>query len=300
MYLLKISAVVVTFNKLALLKENLAALLQQTRPVDEIVVIDNGSQDGTGAYLDELATTQAQIHPVHTGKNLGGAGGFNAGIKNAMPSDPDWLWLMDDDTIPTATALEKLLAGLDRAGEKPGLLASNVRWTDGNPTLMNIPIPAKNWNQPTQSGLVLVESSSFVSMLINADAVRKLGLPISDFFIWGDDVEYSNRISHQYPAYFVSDSLVIHKTSSNTGVNILNDTPNRIPRYFYNVRNYLYVLKHYGRRRERVVYVFKQLAFSFLALFRKQGFKRFGAIWKGLLTSPGFHPEIEYIDAKHS
>src|SRR5690606_4998983 len=109
----RVVAVVVTYNRAELLQACLDGLAAQTRPVDAVVVIDNASSDGSGDV--------ARAHPVgaevHTlGVNVGGAGGFAAGMALALTGlDPDWLWLMDDDTVPTPSALAEAEHAVARA-----------------------------------------------------------------------------------------------------------------------------------------------------------------------------------------
>jgi len=125
-------AIVVTYNRLPLLKECIGALLAQTRRPDEIVVINNSSTDGTEEWLH----TQPVV--VVTQPNGGGAAGFHRGIREAYGRGADWIWLMDDDTIATPTALEHLL-GAATAIDNVGYAGSKVEWTDGSPHLMNLP-----------------------------------------------------------------------------------------------------------------------------------------------------------------
>ena len=70
----RVIAVVVTFNRLALL-ERLVAELRRTTGLTEVVVVDNASTDGTGEWL----AGQDDVHGVTLGENLGGAGGFHEG-----------------------------------------------------------------------------------------------------------------------------------------------------------------------------------------------------------------------------
>src|SRR3954471_9716899 len=126
----RVCAIVVTYNRAELLRECLTALERQSRPVDRILVIDNDSGDGTP---DVVRSGHPSAELVELGENRGGAGGFHEGTRRAYEDGFDWLWLMDDDTIPTETALEELLAapaaleGLPR----PLVLASRVILPDG-------------------------------------------------------------------------------------------------------------------------------------------------------------------------
>src|SRR5579859_6477154 len=101
---MNITAVVVTFNRLSLLKECIAGLKRQTVSLQEIIVVNNGSSDGTAGWL----AGEEGLHVI-TQENLGGAGGQHTGIGRAMEHGADWIWLMDDDAEPYPDALEKLL-----------------------------------------------------------------------------------------------------------------------------------------------------------------------------------------------
>ena len=72
---MKINCVVVTYNRLSLLKECLSALENQTYPIQRIVIVDNCSTDGTSEFLDSLTDTRYLI--IHSKENIGGAGGFS-------------------------------------------------------------------------------------------------------------------------------------------------------------------------------------------------------------------------------
>src|SRR3954447_15177950 len=111
----RVCAVVVTYNRVELLRECLTALEAQTRPLDRILVIDNKSTDGTA---EMVRSEHPGVELVELPENRGGAGGFYEGTRRAYDDGYDWLWLMDDDTIPNATALEKLL---DAPAELDGL-----------------------------------------------------------------------------------------------------------------------------------------------------------------------------------
>ena len=102
----RVCAVIVTYNRKALLKECLEAVLAQTRPPDHVLVVDNASTDGTAEMLREEFP---QVEVLRLPENQGGAGGFHEGMKRAYEEGFDWLWLMDDDTIPRPEALEALL-----------------------------------------------------------------------------------------------------------------------------------------------------------------------------------------------
>jgi rhamnopyranosyl-N-acetylglucosaminyl-diphospho-decaprenol beta-1,3/1,4-galactofuranosyltransferase len=105
----RILAAIVTHNRSALLERCIDHVQAQTRPPDGLMVINNGSTDGTEAMLGRRGI------PFVTQANVGGAGGFNRAIQCALDEDYDSVWLMDDDGFPDRSALE-ILSGASVAG----------------------------------------------------------------------------------------------------------------------------------------------------------------------------------------
>ena len=237
-----VCAVVVTHNRRELLRECLTALRAQTRPVDAFLVVDSASTDGTGPML-AAEFPDVPVHRLET--NQGGAGGFHAGVERAHAEGHDWLWLMDDDTIPNPDALERLVAAHATASElgpAPMILASKVVWTDGRLHPMNTARPAVSQMDglvdSASNGLLLLRSASFVSLLLDRRAVDRYGLPIKRYFIWSDDVEYTARVLRHERGYLVPGSVVHHKTAS--PYMSIDGAPER---FYYHVRNSLYMTR---------------------------------------------------------
>ena len=244
---IKLLVLIITYNRLALLKECIQAVLSQTWNSFDILVIDNHSTDGTWEYLQALEGKDS-ISFLRLGQNTGGSGGFHIGIREALRRGYSHIWLMDDDTVPDSHAAERLLSA-DRLLGKYGFLVSLPIWKDGSLCKMNLPLPGqfrREKGRLLQEGLLPVRKATFVSMLLKAEIVREVGLPIKEFFIWGDDQEYTERISKKYKCYLVLSSVVQHKTKNNLGSDISTDSPERIERYFYAYRNELYIAKRNG------------------------------------------------------
>lgn len=292
-----VTALVVTFNRLTLLKESLRAIMAQSRPVDHILVIDNHSSDDTLRYLGSIKDERLIVRELD--HNTGGAGGFYEGIRyfQEMMND-DYVWIMDDDTIPASDCLSNLQHFWQQIPDF-GFLASNVRWVDGTPAVMNIPvIESSNWNSSVhKSGeklYPLLKSASFVSLLVPRAVIREVGFPIKEFFIWGDDVEYTERISEKFSSYFISQSIVTHKIKKNAGVNIVTEKGDRINRYFYDIRNRTFRAKQAKggasiRLYERIFADFIKVSFKRNMPFRG---KKIRIIIKGFVYGLFFSPEI--------
>jgi GT2 family glycosyltransferase len=237
-----VCAVVVTHDRREMLRECLGALARQTRAPDAVLVVDNASTDGTAAMLAE-EFPEVTVRRLVT--NEGGAGGFHAGMLDAYQRGFDWLWLMDDDTIPSPTALERLLAGGERAdelGEPAWVLASKVIWSDGRLHPMNTALPAMHrldeLVDATSHGLLAIRCASAVSLLVSERAIERFGLPVKRYFIWSDDVEFTARILRSKPGYLVPDSVVHHKTT--TAYTTAQGSPER---FYYQVRNSIYMTR---------------------------------------------------------
>jgi rhamnopyranosyl-N-acetylglucosaminyl-diphospho-decaprenol beta-1,3/1,4-galactofuranosyltransferase len=235
----RIVAVVVAYNRRELLAEVLAALAAQESPVVRVVVVDNASTDGSA---DVARAAGDLVDVVELSRNTGGAGGFAAGMAVAIADHrPDWLWLMDDDTVPEPAALRELLAAVDDTDAV--VAGSRVVWFDGSEHPMNTPrskpfAPPAERRAAAGRGSMPVRSTSFVSMLIRADVVREVGLPIADYFIWNDDFEYSTRALRGRRGVRVPASVVVHKTR------VLGSTDaDPGARFYYEVRNKLWMFR---------------------------------------------------------
>lgn len=290
------AAVVVTYNRLDLLKECLNHLQAQTMACD-ILVVNNNSSDGTTAWLGSCESMNKNVH-VHTlAENIGGAGGFNHGMRWAVEAGYDYVWIMDDDCLPEPTALERLMEASKKCHGNYGWLSSQCLWTDHSLCEMNL--QRKNPFQDIRSfdaDVIPAEMASFVSLFVPKETIRNFGLPIADFFIWTDDWEFTRRISMSVPCYVVRDSRVIHAMKKKTVVNISGDTPDRLPRYQYFYRNDVYLYRREGLR-------------GWLWLIAKDGWhslkvltgncsdkgQRLAIIWKGFWTGVNFFPPIEKV-----
>ncbi|WP_091733599.1 glycosyltransferase [Nocardioides scoriae] len=212
----RVVAVVVTWNRRELLAESLAAVQAQTHAPVAVVVVDNASTDGTG----EVLAGRDDLDVVHLQRNTGGAGGFAAGVAQALTHDPHLVWLLDDDTVPTPEALAELVRVWrehDPGAPRPAVLASRVVWTDGRDHPMNTPRPRPGTTEAERRraaavGAVPVRSASFVSLLCDAEVVRERGLPLADYFLWNDDFEYSTRLVRDRVGLYCPRSVVVHKT----------------------------------------------------------------------------------------
>ena len=293
----KVVAVIVTYNRKDLLLECINAILAQEGCVPDIIVIDNDSSDGTGEVLQVFVDEGSVIY-LNTGSNLGGAGGFQYGIRKAIEFGYDYLWIMDDDCIPSSTALIALInAAKDK--KKYGFLSSKVLWKDGSICEMNVQRETltrdvKDFNPGQIKPIVM---ASFVSLFVPASIVRELGLPIKEFFLWTDDWEWTRRISRKYPCYLVTDSVVTHKSKVNIGADISSETAGRLDRFNYLYRNDVVLYRREGLR--GFCYECVRLTGHIVRVLLKakdHKWLRIKKIIGGTVAGLKFHPAVEYIE----
>ncbi|HAX50632.1 glycosyltransferase family 2 protein [Muricomes intestini] len=289
-----IITVVVTYNRKELLTECLNSLLSQTFEVKKIIIIDNASTDGTYELLNDsgyLQNSKIDYNQMET--NLGGAGGFYEGIKLADKEQADWIWIMDDDSIPDSDCLKEL-TGQAYKMPNTSFFASCVYGPEGEP--MNVPEvdmrPHQNgypyWYEKLNEGIVKICTATFVSLLINNGAVKKCGLPCKKYFIWGDDSEYTKRLTKYFgDAYLVGTSRVCHKRINAKSLEISNESnPARIRNYFYMIRNNLVNSIIYDTKGRALKNFIKYIITAIKCLFSENHrFSKFNVIMHGLICA---------------
>lgn len=238
----QVVAVVVAYNRRDLLLEVLAGLHSQSRVPDAIVVVDNASSDDSAAVVREVAPTATLIE---LSTNTGGAGGFAVGMAAAIARhDPDWVWVMDDDTIPEPDALGSLLDAVDRYdSDDLCAVGSRVVWTNGEEHPMNTPrrnpfAGRREKDLASRVDAVAVRSLSFVSSMYRADAILRRGFPVVDYFLWNDDFEFSARLLRHGVGLSVPASRVVHKTKALASTDV---DPG--PRFRLEVRNKVWLFR---------------------------------------------------------
>jgi|SRR5271169_536606 len=219
-----IAVVIVTYNRKALLMECIDGIFRQSRPVNKIILIDNASSDGTYELLIKNGyLTNPLFDYVRLPVNTGGSGGFHEGVKRGFEAGYDWLWLMDDDGVPDTNCL-KILAEIGEKGFK--YVAPNLLDNDGISHFQRM-------FENSLSNIINDRGGPFNGILINHCLIAAVGYPMKNYFLWGDEYEYTNRIWEcGVPMVTVRNAVHKHKsTKFNYG---------KCPRSFYLARNSIY------------------------------------------------------------
>jgi rhamnopyranosyl-N-acetylglucosaminyl-diphospho-decaprenol beta-1,3/1,4-galactofuranosyltransferase len=241
----RIGAVVVTRDRPMELRKATEALLAQTTPLNGIIVVDNAGNIPASITLADLP---AEI--IRFPANIGGAGGFRAGMERALACGADWVWLMDDDAIPDTGALSMLLGSLAHLPPDTGALCGRVtecgklalrhrRYFD-DAIGVERPVPKRLYSEPQ----VEIRTASFVGLLVSAVAAKSIGLPDADFFLSYDDTEYSLRLRRAgWRTFLVPGSHIMHLRPANSRMRV-NPFGHK---HYYNVRNRIVVKRRFCR-----------------------------------------------------
>jgi GT2 family glycosyltransferase len=196
----RIAAVTVAFSRLQLLKEVVAALRGQSRPLDEILVVDHSSDPRIRSWLDAEPGLVVRRQP-----NAGSAGGFGTGLRLAYERGHDWVWIIDDDGVPKSDALERLVAAPPFAAGDAAFLASRVVTPAGAPQRSYLAL-----GEPDGDACVRVGRATWLGLLVSARAIERCGLPVAEFFIWHEDQEYTERMTRSLRGWCVLSSVIVH------------------------------------------------------------------------------------------
>ncbi len=280
---MKIAAVVVTFNRLNLLKKCILSIKLQTYKINEIIIVNNSSTDGTSEWL-----LTNQDLTVITQDNLGGAGGFYKGIKSAYEKGYDWIWCMDDDTELEKNALYELVRNLNDnetkilnsivvSKENKDVLAFGLYFSEGNIYFDKV----SSLKYPILKGT----ANFFNGTLLSREVIKKLGLPLKELFIRGDEYEYFLRTKvNNIKIISITSSIIYHPPEKYFLVdNIFFRYKflfmSHLKRY-YTTRNMI-ILKRLYRRMKQESIIKRIILDSILILLFEKSFKSLFQVYKG-------------------
>ena len=229
----RVAAAVITYNRAPTLTRTLRSLGAQTAQLDEIIVVDNASSDETPAMV---ARNFPSVRLVRLAENTGAAGGFAVGIRDAVASGHDWVWVFNDDDVPQPDALTLMLSAVKELPARTGVIACARRSAHGELHPLgarwerrHVPIARADPADPP----VPVDVVTLSGTLVSAEAVREVGLPKSDYFMMIEDLDYCLRIRRAgWGIYVLPRPLT-------TSLNLGSDGSSPPWRGYYQTRNQL-------------------------------------------------------------
>lgn len=251
---------VVTHNRIADLKVCIESIRHQSYKSFDILIINNGSDDGTKEWL----ATQPDIIAINQ-ENVGGAGGFFTGMKYMYDNGYQWLLMMDDDGISDKDELKNLMAGYQLIKKEVAdeiILNSLVVdkdnhrqtaffWARGSGRSRNI--------EDLKQTLYFKDIHPFNGTLIKRSVIDKIGFIKKEMFIWGDEKEYMARALHYgIRSYTYTSAIHYHPKEKGIRGNVIPFIsrfqillkPHNMSHIFY--RNEGYIYNVYPERRDKM------------------------------------------------
>ncbi len=272
-----VAVVLITFNRLELLKEVLGGIKKQTHPIEEIIVVNNGSTDGTTEWL----AAQDGIRVINQ-ENVGSSGGQYTGIEAASKAGTQWIWTMDDDVVPAPDCLEKLLIP-----EGDALVRAPLRYAADGDVFYN-DVKKMNLNNPFSSiwdGIINkddlkqeyieAEGITFEGPLFASTYVEKIGLPEKKFFIYADDTDYMIRLVKAGAKCIIVRDAKLQRKLPVPKVDISLNWKS-----YYMVRNIIAIDRMHG---ELLVSLLRPFAYLISWTGRCKSMKEFKTVWKAFV-----------------
>jgi GT2 family glycosyltransferase len=211
-----LSVVMVTFDNRELNRLCLESLLARTEwPHLEILVVDNGSTDGTRGLLAAAAARDGRVRPILFDENRGFPAGANAGLAAARG---DFLLLLNNDTVVTrgwATSLLRHLVrdpGLGLIGPVTNAIANEARIEVAYRDLEALPGWAAAWTRAHDGETFAIRSLAFFCVAMPRAVFENVG-PLDEHFGLGmfEDGDYNRRVQEAgYTVRCARDSFVHH------------------------------------------------------------------------------------------
>jgi rhamnosyltransferase len=257
-----VCAVIVTYNPDIKLYRSLSTLENQ---VGKIIIVDNNSRQKFYNKTEFNNKYSSKIDIILNTKNKGLAFAQNQGIKQALSLDYQWVVMLDDDSIFSEGAIEKMLSAYEKYYQelKIGIVAPKHVY---NEKLYNINPYSNKGNILLIKKKLLISSGS----LINTDIFKKLGFYKSSFFIDYIDTEFCLRLRQNgYNLYTLPNIFLYHWLGKVYTKRIFNYTFNYTMsessvRWYYKFRNRIRTYLLYGKIFPRwvledIYLVFKEL-----------------------------------------
>lgn len=212
-------AIMATRHRPREIERLLTALAAQTTPLGAVIIVDNGAQAEIAALARASTVPVEYLAPA---RNLGCGAALRFGEEHALRKFPHatHIWIMDDDVVPPPNALTDLLAALatEKADAAAPLIVDEhgqLGWEAGlsDPETFRIRLESKTpaeFIERVGAKPLPFDWTQGICLLITRRVLTELGPHANDYWIRGEDFEFSLRISDRWPAILVPIVVVQH------------------------------------------------------------------------------------------
>lgn len=197
-----------------------ASLTQLDYPAAKVLVVDNGSTDGS---VEHIRQAMPDVELLQTGANLGFGGGCNVGIRQALRQRADYVWLVNSDATVAPGALSALVLMAQR-NSALGSVGSVVHEFDEPETIQLWGGGKVNLWTGRSHHLLSGHTPDFISgasVLLRCAALREVNLfDEKEFFMYWEDTDLAFRLRRAgWQLAVATNSRLLHKQSASLGRN---------------------------------------------------------------------------------
>jgi GT2 family glycosyltransferase len=236
----KVTIIILVWNGYDVTRDCLLSLRKIDYPSFETILVDNGSIDSSG---EKLVREFPEITVIRNEQNLGFTGGNNVGMRQALKTGTDYLLLLNNDTIVSASFLTEMVR-VAESNNRIGMVAPKIYYFEPADKIWYAGGAYVRWKTfPVHFGVRKHDDGRYdeakevsfatgCALLVRAETARKVGLLDETFFLSYEDVDWSARaIEAGYKAMYVPSAVIWHRDSFETKKIGL------AKRDFYNIRN---------------------------------------------------------------
>jgi GT2 family glycosyltransferase len=221
-----VSVIVLTWNQRDITLECLESLYGQNYPYIHVILVDNGSEDGTAAAV---RTHFPDVRIIENGANLGFAEGNNAGLRHALSGDDEFVMLLNNDTIVDPHIIERLLAPMHAdptvgiTGPKmlyfdqPEVIwcaGNRIDWRTGESVRLQADEPDNGEDDTPRD----VDFITACGICLRRAVLDQIGLLDSRFFIYYEETDWCTRARHAgWRIRYIPGARLLHKVSATMG-----------------------------------------------------------------------------------
>lgn len=217
-----VHVVVLNFNGLAFNEACLRSLAASSYPATRVLLVDNGSSDGSVAWVER---NRPDVGILRTGVNGGWAVGNNAGIRRALAEGAAYVWLLNNDTEMEPGCLGPLVEAAER-DPQVGIVAPRMRffadrsrvWFEGG-EVSREELLTRHCDLERFRGLPADRRYvSGCAMLVRREVFERTGLIDERFFMYYEDADFCLRAAAAgFRAEVAPDGVLYHKVAASSG-----------------------------------------------------------------------------------
>lgn len=220
----KVAVVILNFKVADYTIKAVASVLKSTHKSKEIIVVDNNSGDDIEKRLEKYP----EVKFIQSGDNLGYAGGNNVGIKAALKTDANYIFILNPDATVTKDTLAQILLGIEKyhadiANPKIYFSDSKTIWFAGKIfDRANVLGSHRGVNEEDQGQYdepIELEDVTGCALMIKREVIEKIGSFDNKYFMYYEDLDFATRaIKKGFKIMYLPQAVVYHSNAKSAGL----------------------------------------------------------------------------------